>query len=619
MAYKILFRIDKLICGLISICLLVMGVLGCSRESTETAIEIRTDQIAEVPSLAKSTAHYVRPLADAFSRIDPRSDGWDSEAFSEYATSQLKKLAKALGASPESRKEDLDAMFVTGAVTTIHPQEMVSEYIGGGFHVQRSQEFFTSDNSKPFKSIRTLLEPMIRIESIPVELKLFKVEKDPAHDYVDTRIYFHSSGAVPLGRRQLNAEWIIRWTAMNSNAKIESIRSISHEVVDFLTVDSSRLYADATQSVLGENSSYSEQLLYSTDHWRSRLTRDLGLDVIAHHGIAMGDVNGDLLEDLYICQQGGLPNRLFIRNQDGTLTDISEKSGCNWLDFSTSALFGDLDNDGDQDLVVSLDFRIVMMRNDGDGRFEVFAEAATPAQTFSMALADYDLDGDLDLYACGYNPSHDRNKSGAMGEPLPYHDATNGGRNILLHQESLWKFVDVTEKVGLNENNNRFSFAASWVDYDADGDQDLYVANDYGRNNFYINESGVFRDAAAELGVEDMSAGMSVDWADFNRDGSLDIYISNMFSAAGNRITFQRQFRPDLDANTRAKFQRHARGNSLFAGNSGGGEFQDVSQEMGVTMGRWAWASRFTDINNDGWEDIVVANGFISTEDTGDL
>jgi hypothetical protein len=190
---------------------------------------------------------------------------------------------------------------------------------------------------------------------------------------------------------------------------------------------------------------------------------------------------------------------------------------------------------------------------------------------------------------------------------------------MLLRNEGEWQFNDVTETVGLSHNNNRFSFAAAWEDYDDDGDPDLYVANDYGRNNLYQNTNGRFVDVAAELGIEDMSAGMSASWGDFNRDGRLDIYISNMFSAAGNRITFQRQFKPGAPKTMLAQYQRHARGNSLFQAGLDGGGFSDVSVEQGVTMGRWAWGSRFVDLNNDGWEDLVVANGFISTEDTGDL
>ena len=171
---------------------------------------------------------------------------------------------------------------------------------------------------------------------------------------------------------------------------------------------------------------------------------------------------------------------------------------------------------------------------------------------------------------------------------------------------------------GLEHNNTRFSFAATWEDYDNDGDQDLYVANDYGRNCLYRNDAGKFTDVAPQLGVEDTSSGMSVSWSDFNNDGLMDLYTSNMFSSAGNRITYQRQFKSDLPEAVRAQFQHIAQGNSLFQG-APGGTFKDVSLQAGVTLGRWAWCSKFVDFNNDGMDDILVANGFITAPDPGDL
>jgi hypothetical protein len=110
-----------------------------------------------------------------------------------------------------------------------------------------------------------------------------------------------------------------------------------------------------------------------------------------------------------------------------------------------------------------------------------------------------------------------------------------------------------------------------------------------------------------------------VSWGDYNSDGLPDLYVGNMFSSAGNRVAYQRRYRSEEKESIRQLFQRHARGNTLFA-NSGDGTFKDVSLEAGVTMGRWAWGSNFADLNNDGWDDIVVANGLVtSPDDTGDL
>jgi hypothetical protein len=97
----------------------------------------------------------------------------------------------------------------------------------------------------------------------------------------------------------------------------------------------------------------------------------------------------------------------------------------------------------------------------------------------------------------------------------------------------------------------------------------------------------------------------------------MDIYVSNMFSSAGNRIAYQRQFRDGANDESLAHFRRHARGNTLFRQADQG--FQDVSVAASVTMGRWAWGAKFCDLNNDGWEDLYVANGFITTDDSTDL
>jgi hypothetical protein len=283
-----------------------------------------------------------------------------------------------------------------------------------------------------------------------------------------------------------------------------------------------------------------------------------------------------------------------------------------WLNESRAALFVDLDNDGHQDLLISTMRGILVLRGDGAGRFAPAGELPT-TEGYSLAATDYDGDRLLDVYVCNYVQT-----SGGGTLPSPYHDANNGTPNVLYRNLGGLRFEDVTERVGLDENNRRYSFAASWVDYDEDGDVDLYVANDFGRNNLYRNEDGQFRDVAGSAGVEDMAAGMGVSWGDFDLDGDLDLYVSNMFSSAGRRVTYQRRFEPEGGSAVRGALQRHARGNSLFA-SRGDGSFEDVTVSAEVFMGRWAWGAQFVDLNNDGMEDLYVPNGFFTNEDTGDL
>ncbi|MCA9215631.1 MAG: VCBS repeat-containing protein, partial [Planctomycetales bacterium] len=276
------------------------------------------------------------------------------------------------------------------------------------------------------------------------------------------------------------------------------------------------------------------------------------------------------------------------------------------------------DNDGDQDLAVVCDPQIHFAENDGSGHFKLRSPFMADTDAYSLCAADFDQDGDLDVYVCGYNARRQDSVNRGLPFPLPYHDANNGGRNYLLRNDGNFQFVDVTEEVGLDTDNQRFSLAAAWEDFDNDGDQDLYVANDFGRNCLYRNDNGHFRNVAATAGVEDHASGMSVSWGDYDHDGHMDIYVSNMFSAAGNRVTYQRQFADGVDSDTLASVQRMARGNTLFR-NRGDGTFEDVSELAGVTQGRWAWGSRFVDFNNDGWLDLAVANGYITNEDDADL
>lgn len=376
------------------------------------------------------------------------------------------------------------------------------------------------------------------------------------------------------------------------------------------------MFEDIAHSVLGGNPSWSQQLQLGMNNWGRRIERSLNPDFLGYHGLAIGDVDGDDLEDLYLCQPGGLPNLLFRQQTDGTFVDISKAAGVDWLDNSTGALLVDLDNDGDKDLAVATRTALLVMENNGAGRFSLRERQANVARGYSPTAADYDLDGDLDLLVLRYAATDV--KTGDFPTPYPFHNARNGGANVLLQNQGDFGFADVTDDCGLGVENYRFSFAASWEDYDNDGDVDLYVANDFGPNQLFRNEGESFVDVSSQSGTQDWGFGMSATWADFDRDGRMDLYVSNMFSGAGNQIVAQADFDPSMPTETRKTYLKMVRGNTLLR-NVGQGRFSDVTNPMAEGFGGWAWGSKFADLNNDGWEDLYVANGYISQPDKEDL
>ena len=613
--------------------LLAFLMVGCSRtgpvEKTEDAERAQSaaaqpqsdDRSDSLPSAVAATeTKWVGPLASAYARIDPLKDGWLSEAASEAAARQLKRLGKMLEKPSDDQLATASELATADfACPPLRPDAMD--------HVMRDDSFTVLRAPDPIRLVAQLRGAQGLVDAIRplrerlgpaprVKYKIIGIETAQAS--IDTTVMFQASSSNDDGAIQVNAVWNCRWSNADPKApRLASIKIREHEETQYRS-DHGAMFVDVTESALGKNACYREQLLRGTDHWRSRIIRAFGQEPAGLYGLAIGDANGDDLDDVYLCQHAGLPNRLLIRNHDGTLTDRSRESGTDWLEYSTSALFVDLDDDSDQDLVVGQRGRVLIMANDGRGRFRVVFGRDSPGDLTAMAAADFDADGDLDLYLCCYNPLGSVYRAGAMAAPLPIHDANNGAANVLLRNLGQMKFADATKEVGLEKNNRRFSYAASWEDYDNDGDQDLYVANDFGRNCLYRNDGGRFTDVAAEVGVQDMAAGMSASWGDFNNDGHMDLYVSNMFSSAGNRIAYQRAFQSKTSDKVKSQFQRHARGNTLFQ-NAGNGRFQDVSETAGVTMGRWAWGSKFVDLNNDGAEDLVVANGFISAPDSGDL
>ena len=570
---------------------------------------------------------------------NPANDGWPTEVFNNAAKKQLKKLAALLTQNNVPSAQSLAPLVTKDfSCTPLLPIHREAVFKDNDFHIQRSvadrkvaagghalahREYANAEGLSV--ALQSLLSPFSASEELHCKLKTFRVE--PAENNIATWQYFSCSGKSKDGMVEQHATWKIRWTkpAPGTVPRMESI-----ELEDFEMSESHHgpepMFVDKTEAVLGNNQSYSAQLSWGLNRWLQRTQERRHL--LGSPGIAIGDVNGDGLEDLYLCQELGIPNLLFIQNQDGTLDDVSAEWGVDWLQHARSVLLVDLDNDADQDLVVGLFGGVLIASNENGKRFKVRTILETSEDVMSLSAADFDNDGDLDLYASAYNHSPNEvasdnrsgNMPGAMSN-LVFHDANTGASNSLLRNEITgddWAFVDATLETGLVENNSRYSYAAAWEDYDNDGDQDLYVANDFGRDNLFQNNGGQFVDVGDQVGAEDAAAGMGITWGDYNHDGWMDAYISNMWSSAGNRIAFQPQFKTNAPPQLKKRIQRLARGNTLLE-NQQGQSFRDVSAAANVEVGRWAWSSKFVDLNNDSWEDLVVANGYVTNSDTSDL
>lgn len=558
-------------------------------------------------------------LAEMLFRKNPDNDGWSTEVLNENAVALLNRMGEWLS-SPNAVAEEEAANIIASEIefTAFQPRELSQSFESESLSVWWSPK--NSETSGPkTKSLKSFVSAFQDFaqkfnSSKQVHYKFKIVRVTESEQSAKTKAYFQADASTNRDSIQVNATWTCEWQKTVGGLRLSRLVVSDYEEVRG-KFTGGHLFADCTEAVLGANESFQQQILKSTNHWRQRIQGPLGVDLFGHQGLAIGDANGDGLDDLYVCQPGGVTNRLYIQQTNGTCLDQSQASKTDFLDRTRAALFLDLDNDGDQDLVMMVDADLLFLKNDGAGEFALETNVFV-GTSVSLASADFDLDGDLDVYVCGYSAPR-----GAEGAPTPYHDANNGFRNRLLRNDiksEQWKFTDVTDDVGLNQNNTRYTLSASWEDFDNDGDQDLYVANDFGRNNLFRNDNGKFTDIAAIAGVEDISAGMGVTWGDYNQDGLIDIYVSNMFSSAGNRVAYQRKFREGEREKDRIGFQRHARGNSLFE-NMGDGTFRDVSKQADVMMGRWSWGSLFCDINNDSHLDILVTNGLATNEDTKDL
>jgi hypothetical protein len=337
-------------------------------------------------------------------------------------------------------------------------------------------------------------------------------------------------------------------------------------------------------------------------------TLDPKLDGIMPEVASMGasvsivDFNRDGWPDIYVTNSAiGSKNHLYRNNHDGTFTDVAEQMGVADVNqpgtgVSMGAVWGDYDNDGYEDLYLIKWGRPELFHNDqGRGFTRVSEQAGLPPwiNANTAVWFDYDGDGRLDLFVGGYYPE-DVNlwrlrNTRMMPDSFEY--ANNGGRKYLFHNLGNGHFEEVSAKVGIN--SRRWALAAAAADLRGAGHPDLFIANDYGVSELYLNDGGHFHEAGKETGVGFApKSGMNVSFGDIFDQGKLSIYVSNI-SEEGVLI----------------------QGNNLWVPQAGSAlKYDNLARDLGVELGGWSFGAQFGDLNNDGNLDLYLVDGYISLD-----
>lgn len=336
--------------------------------------------------------------------------------------------------------------------------------------------------------------------------------------------------------------------------------------------------------------------------------------------VCIGDINNDGKPDLFFT--GNLvPNRLYLNKGNLKFEDITEKSGINKLpwEWTYGASMVDVNGDGWLDIYVCLSRwddpekrRNRLFINNGDGTFtEKAKEMGLDDDTYStMAnFFDYDNDGDLDMYLASHPVDFiDKNKT-------KYFQKIETGKNNSDHfyiNNGDGTFTESHLKVGIN--NHGYGLSCTVGDLNGDGYQDVYVANDFAMYDFiYMNNGdGTFRDESLKAIKKTSINAMGSEINDFNNDGFPDIMVTDMDME--NNYTYKTFMLSSQVEVMRilinAGYGYQNRSNSLQL-NNGDGTFSEISRSAGVSTTDWSWSDFFVDLDNDGYKDLFIANGFL--------
>ena len=280
-----------------------------------------------------------------------------------------------------------------------------------------------------------------------------------------------------------------------------------------------------------------------------------------------------------------------------------------------AAVLADFDLDGQLDLFAVANGAVpALFRGQGNGAFEFPPlTVEIPPMDFPQCITtgDVDGDGDLDVYLAQYKPPY-----GAGQMPTPYHDANDGAPAFLLINNGRGKFVDGTATAGLDQRNRRRTFSSSLVDLDADRDLDLVVVSDFAGMDLFLNDGkGRFTDQTETLGDARYSFGMSHALADFDGNGRLDVYMTGMGSTTARRLTRLGQGKRGFEHLKVAPQMGY--GNRLLLG-KGAGLFQQPDYNDLLARTGWSWGCTPWDFDNDGDRDLYIANGNLSAKSAQD-
>jgi hypothetical protein len=360
------------------------------------------------------------------------------------------------------------------------------------------------------------------------------------------------------------------------------------------------------------------------------LTQSLKFGMIRYGpgGISAVDYDNDGFYDLFI--PDGVSSRLFRNRRDGTFEDVTDEAGLGGLDGVSVATFVDYDNDGYKDLFVSRTFKPnQLFHNNRDGTFTDVTRESGLGEDCCTTVAgwgDYNNDGFLDLYLGRYlDPRKDI--------PTTFY-ARNGEPNQLYHNNGDGTFTNVTERAGVGDRG--LCLGVVWGDYNDDGFPDLYVVNDFGRKTLYRNNGdGTFRDVTVKSNTLAYGAGMSASFVDYDNDGKFDYYVTHIRSEHAwfaESPTVKRYMLKCMTQGTWKTdmplywqifrqsgrdfvrvFQQMASGNTLLR-NKGDGTFDNVTEMTRTNPPGWFWGASFADFDNDGWQDLYIANGWVYNE-----